>query len=199
MKIINQKHLILTDIDGVCLFWEEHFHRWMQHKGHAQQKNGVYDIHRMYSMSKDEGERLSREFCNSSWIAFCPPYRDARSGIATLVEKGYKFVGITSLSDDPYTKELRWKNLIDVFGPDAFEDLYCLDPTVSKKHALESWRDTGTWWIEDLPANAQLGAEMGLKTLIVDHPYNRDVNDPRITRVADWKDIVKHITDHDGT
>jgi hypothetical protein len=199
MNNINQKHLILTDIDGVCLYWEEHFHRRMQRKGHIQHTHGVYDIYQMYSVSKNEGERLSREFCNSSWIAFCPPYQDAQSGIATLVEKGYEFVGVTSLSDDPYTKELRWKNLVDLFGSDAFVDLYCLDPTVSKKHTLEQWQDTGTWWIEDLPYNAQLGADLGLKTLLVDHTYNRDMIDPRITRVADWKHIVKHITDHDGT
>jgi hypothetical protein len=193
------KRLILTDIDGVSLYWEEHFHNWMRYRGHEKQHHGLYDINRMYSVSEDEGERLSREFSNSSWIAFCPPYKDAKSGIATLVEKGYTFIGITSLSNDPYTKELRWKNLRDQFGTDAFVDLHCLDPEISKKHTLEQWKDSGMWWIEDLPSNALLGTELGLKTLLIDHSYNRDVVHPAITRVQTWKDIVKHITEHDNT
>ena len=188
---------ILTDIDGVCLYWEEHFHNWMRAKGHTQKHHGLYDIDRMYSVSEEEGERLSREFCNSSWIAFCPPYKDARSGIASLVEKGYTFIGVTSLSKDPCTKELRWKNLIDMFGPDAFEDLHCLDPEISKKGTLAQWANSSMWWIEDHPKNAMLGTELGLKTLLVDHSYNQHLSHPDIVRVNDWKDIVKHILDND--
>lgn len=190
---------ILTDIDGVCVYWEEHFHNWMRYRGHEQKHHGLYNINSMYSVSEEEGERLSRQFSNSSWIAFCPPFRDARSGIAALVERGYSFIGVTSISADPYTHELRWKNLIDCFGTNAFADLYCLDPNISKKHTLEQWQDSGMWWIEDLPANAQLGVDLGLKTLLVDHSYNQHYANPAVTRVHNWKDIVKHITEHDNT
>lgn len=183
---------ILTDIDGVCLYWEEHFHEWMRYRGHEQKHHGLYDIDRMYSVSEEEGERLSKEFCNSSWIAFCPPYKDAKSGIATLVEKGYNFIGITSLSKDPYTKELRWKNLIDQFGTDAFVDLYCLDPDISKKHTLEQWRNSGMWWLEDLPTNCDLGIDLGLKGILMEHSYNKEYSGKAI-KAKNWQDICKII------
>jgi hypothetical protein len=181
---------ILTDADGVLLSWEDHFHNWMEARGYNKVKNDIYHINEQYDMSRQKSKQLVEEFNNSAWIGWCPALRDARSGVATLVENGYNFICITSLSLDPYAKELRWQNLRTLFGTEAFADLVCLDTGADKDRALEPYRNSGLFWIEDKIENAVLGADLGLNTIIIDHTYNRELNDPRVKRVYNWKDIT---------
>jgi hypothetical protein len=187
------KNIILTDADGVLISWEDHFHKWMEARGYNKVKNDIYHIDLQYDMSRRESKRLVQEFNNSAWIGWCPALRDARSGVATLYEEGYNFICITSLSLDPYAKELRWQNLRTLFGVDPFVDLVCLDTGADKDAALEPYRNSGMWWIEDKPENAVLGADLGLNTIIIDHTYNRELNDARVRRAKNWKDITGFI------
>ena len=189
------KNTILTDADGVLLSWETHFHNWMEARGYNKVKNDIYHINEQYDMSRRESKRLVEEFNNSAWIGWCPALRDARSGIAKLYEHGYEFVCITSLSLDPYAKELRWQNLRTLFGTEPFVDLVCLDTGADKDAALEPYRNSGLFWLEDKPENAVLGADLGLNTIIIDHSYNRELNDPRIRRAHTWKEITGIILD----
>lgn len=183
-------NIILTDCDGVLLDWESSFHKWMRTRGHDQVNHGYYEIEQMYDMTRERGKQYIKEFNNSSWMGFLPAFRDARSGVAALQDMGYKFVCITSLSLDPYTKELRWLNLRNIFGNDAFEDLVCLDTGGDKDQALNEYRDSGLWWIEDKASNASLGADFGLKSILINHAHNQYHEDARLHRVDTWKDLV---------
>jgi len=182
--------IILTDADGVLLCWEDHFHNWMEARGYNKVKNDIYHIDEQYDMSRQKSKQLVAEFNNSAWIGWCPALRDSRSGVATLAENGYKFICITSLSLDPYAKELRWQNLRTLFGTEAFADLVCLDTGADKDQALEPYRNSGLFWIEDKIENAVLGADLGLNTIIIDHTYNQELVDTRIRRAYNWKDIT---------
>jgi hypothetical protein len=185
------KNIILTDCDGVILSWETHFHNWMEARGYNKVKNDIYHINEQYDMSRKQSKRVVEEFNNSAWIGWCPALRDARSGIAKLYENGYQFICITSLSLDPYARELRWQNLRTLFGTEPFVDLVCLDTGADKDHALEPYRNSGLWWCEDKSENAILGADLGLKSILVDHSYNRDCVDDRLVRVKTWSEIVE--------
>jgi len=181
------KNTILTDIDGVCLFWEEHFHKWMKNRGYNILKTGIYDIHESYDCTRNKAEQLIYEFNTSSYMIDVPPFRDAISGIGALKENGYTFVAITSVGGDYNTDRLRRINLEDHFGKNTFVEVHCIEGNKAKY--LEPYRNSGLFWIEDLEKNAVLGADMGLKSLLMDHTYNRETDDPRITRVMNWKDI----------
>ena len=160
--------------------------------------NGVYDIDVAFDLPRNEGKRLVKEFNESAWMGFLPALRDSRSGVAALVEAGYRFVVITSLSTDPMAKRLRWMNLNDIFGRNVFVDLICLDTGADKDEALEVYEGTGSWWLEDKSENAMLGANMGLRSVLVDHPHNQDVTDSRIKRLGTWKEIAAHIITEDS-
>lgn len=185
---------ILTDCDGVLLWWEDTFHEWMQARNYNTKETGLYIIEDMYDVSKKRAEQLVREFCNSAWIGFLPEFRDARSGVARLVEHGYDFICITSVSKDPYTKILRQMNLDNVFGKGVVKELICLDTGEDKDSVLLPYKDSGMWWIEDSWKNAVKGADLGLKSIIIDHKYNQN-EDSRITRVQTWKEIADIIID----
>lgn len=181
---------ILTDCDGVILNWESAFHEWITARGYDKIVHNTYDLSVAYGIQQHRAHDVVREFNNSAWMGWLKPFRDAQTGVAQLFDNGYRFHVITSLSNDPYAKQLRWINLDEQFGADTFDDLTCLDTGAEKHHELEPYRDSGLWWIEDKWENAVLGADMGLRSIIIDHPHNSMENDPRITRVTSWSEIV---------
>lgn len=183
--------IILTDCDGVILNWESQFHSWMNARGYNITKNSVYEIHDTYGIAQHRAEKCIEEFNTSAYIIGLPAFRDALSGVATLKERGYRFIAITSVGDNPYTEILRKINLENLFGKDTFLEVHCLSESKGKKSTLDKFNNSGLPWIEDLPKNAKLGADLGLNTFLIDHPYNQYFEDDRITRVQNWKHICE--------
>ena len=108
-------------------------------------------------------------------------------------EHGYVFHCITSLTKDENAQELRRMNLRKLFGITAFEKFVFLDTGADKDQALEPYRDSGLWWIEDKIDNCQVGTALGLKSLLVEHGHNMHYNDSKIPRMKNWRDIYNMI------
>jgi len=180
---------ILTDCDGVLLDWEAAYHSWMAQHGYTLVKPGVYEMEVAYGISKKESKNLIKVFNESAWMGFLPALRDARSGVARLVEAGYEFVCITSLSLDEKARMLRISNLKNIFGKDVFVDVVCLDTGADKDQALEQYRGSGLWWIEDKIENAECGYNIGLKTALIAHEHNNKFYSDGIVRVDTWKEL----------
>jgi uncharacterized HAD superfamily protein len=192
---------ILTDCDGVLLDWAYSFEKWMKfHFDMSIVDDTEYDIAKRYqsddpNLQKDNKFYAPRIFCNSSRIASLKPLRDSVKYVKKIYEEhGVTFDVVTSLSLDPETQKLRKHNLRSVYG-DAIDRIECLDTGEDKDNALEEWRDSGLLWVEDKPENAVLGAEMGLQSILIDHPYNKDFNHPDVTRVKNWKEVYEMIID----
>lgn len=185
--------LILTDVDGVLLDWEGAFHNWMESQGFERNGIATYDMHVAYGQKKAHVKALIREFNNSAWICCLEPLRDAVEGVQMLVDAGYRFGAITSLSLDPYAAKLREQNLKEVFG-DVFDFVVCLDTGADKNEALAPYKDSGLYWIEDKPENAALGADLGLKSLLVRHDHNADFTYDGVKVVDNWAQIVEIIS-----
>jgi uncharacterized HAD superfamily protein len=187
--MLNEK-VILTDVDGVLLDWVYAFTQWMDRHNYTMVEGSEceYDIQKRYNLSHIEKERVVRMFNESAWIRKLPPHRDAIKYVRKLHEDhGYVFRVISSLSEDTYAGHLRTKNLIEMFGPTVFESYVYLDTGADKDEALEQYRDSGCFWIEDKPENAILGNELGLESILVDHPFNK--NCESVTRAKNWKEI----------
>lgn len=181
---------ILTDCDGVLLDWEAAFHGWMAQHGYTLVNPGVYAMDVAYDIPRAECKRLVTVFNESAWMGFLPALRDARSGVARLVEHGYRFVCITSLSLDEKARMLRISNLKNIFGKDVFADVVCLDTGADKDEALEPYRDSNLWWIEDKIENAECGHNLGLNTILIAHEHNHKSFSDGITRVSHWSEIA---------
>ena len=190
----NEK-VILTDVDGVLLDWEYAFTMWMDKHGYKPSPGAEneYDMNLRYGITKDEKERLVRMFNESAWIRKLPPLRDAIKYVKKLHEDhGYVFRVISSLSNDYYAQHLRTKNLIEMFGPTVFESYVYLDTGADKDEALEQYRDSGCFWIEDKPENAALGTSLGLESILIDHHFNQDFQAEY--RCKNWKEVYEIIT-----
>lgn len=182
--------IIVTDCDGVLLDWETSFYQWIKSKGYDTQNEGVYNMADVFAMKKVEVKKLIKEFNNSSWMLNLPVLRDARSGVAALVEAGYTFHCVTSLSLDENTKALRQQNLDDVFGKGVFTELVCLDTGADKDEGLLPYEGTGLYWIEDKPENAVCGLKYGLKPILISHAHSVGADVQDIPVVDTWSEIV---------
>jgi len=186
--------VILTDCDGVLFDWEYSFDQWMKRHGYTIKVTGDYKMDVKYGLERNETMRLVRMFNESAWIRKLPPLRDAIKYVRKLHEDhGYIFHAITSLSNDVYSQHLRTKNLIEMFGPSVFEKYVYLDTGADKDHVLEDYRGTGCWWVEDKPENADVGASVGLNSILVDHEHNRGY-EGKAVRVRNWREIYDMIT-----
>jgi hypothetical protein len=109
-------------------------------------------------------------------------------------EHGYVFHCVTSLSIDINAQRLREMNLSKLFGKTAFERVTCLETGADKNHALAEYANTGCWWFEDKIENAEVGLNLGLKSVIVEHGHNMSYKNPKIPMVKNWKEIYNLIT-----
>jgi hypothetical protein len=196
-KYRNRKNLILTDCDGVCLDWEWAFNVWMQEHGFEEIAGSKlnYDMSIRYGIPREQVVKLIRIFNESAAIGFLPAQRDAMYYIKRLHEEhGYRFHAITSVSLDPNTIKLREMNLHKLFGETAFPKIVCLDTGAPKDAALYQYRDTGCWWIEDKTENAELGASLGLNSLLMEHGHNMHHYHDHVRTVKNWEEVYRIVT-----
>jgi hypothetical protein len=184
---------ILVDCDGVLLDWVYSFSQWMNRHGYTKVCDDSYDISMRYGIEKTESRKLIRMFNESATIRKLPPHLDAIKYVRKLHEEhGYVFHAITSLSNDCYAQHLRTKNLIELFGPTAFEKYVYLDTGADKDEVLSEYEGTNCYWVEDKPENADVGLEFGLDSLLMAHTHNKKYKG-QAKRVNNWKEIYELI------
>ena len=194
---VRKDKVILTDIDGVVLNWEEAFHVWMEHQGHTSDEDyrHSYYIHDRFGISHEVGMHCVKTFNQSAAIGFLPPLRDSQYYVNLLVDQGYRFLAVTSMSTDPYAKMLRERNLKKLFGKRAFIDVICLETSAPKYDILSelSKKYTGNIWIEDKIENAQDGLELGYDSILMEHGFNM-AYEGTAKVVKNWKAIYDYVT-----
>jgi FMN phosphatase YigB (HAD superfamily) len=185
--------LILTDADGVLLDWEWAFSVWMQERGYtlkADNKKSYYLHHHYNELEEKDSKKVVKTFNESAAIGFLPALRDSAYYVKRLHEEhGYEFRVITSLSLDKNAGKLREMNLRKLFG-NAIETVICLDTGADKDSALEPYRDSGMWWIEDKPANADVGHTLGLRSILIEHGHNMH-HECDYPVVKNWREIYE--------
>lgn len=183
-------NVIVTDADGVFLYWEHGFHMWMVENGYKQAKPGFYNIEDKYGITKERADSLVDAFNESAALKRLAPIKDAIKYIKKLHEEGgYVFHCITAIPDTRDMYEARLENIHNLFGKTAFERLTLCGSSDKKKELLREYNGADCLWIEDLPKNCEMGLEYGMNCILFDRHYNRNYYNPNITRVLNWKDI----------
>jgi hypothetical protein len=205
---ISNNRIILTDVDGVLLEWENHFTEWMLQRSYfdnevgegyvgkkvypyklLDDKQNTYEMAERFGLSKTAIRKEIREFNKSAWMGTQQPMPDSQTWVKLLAAEGWTFIPITSQTSDIPAQLLRKKRLGELFGEHVFTNYHILDTGADKDSALAEFHGTGLYWVEDKPKNALAGLKYGLKPIIIDHLYNQDFKDPNVIRVNNWKQI----------
>lgn len=193
------KKLILTDCDGVLVNWNSGFHEFMKKKNIVKvpDTDGEYSLSIRYGLSTKQKREFVKEFNESSHIEHLEPFADSVNYVKLLSKLDFRFIVISSLSDDPTARKYRVKNLTKIFG-NVFDDIICIEMGSNKFNTLINWADTGYFWIEDHMAQAEAGYEVGLRPILIEHSYNKHYQTdlfPKVSHQHPWQDIFKIITE----
>jgi len=186
---------VLVDVDGVLLNWVDPFHAWMLDQGYTLSHPEEYDMARAYNIGPGEARDCIAEFGQFTRTPF-HAYSDAMTWVPRLHFKDkYTFVAITV-----YSKANRFDrahNLRTEFGFE-FEDIICVNRHSDKKEVLADLATKSDWWIEDRWSNAELGAQLGIPTILRTRPWNAQWTIPDgVTRCDNWREIYTLIKNHE--
>lgn len=193
----QSNRVILTDVDGVLLDWEKHFSKWMISKGYHQVAHGekMYSMVDRYGIEKPKMRKLTTEFNNSAWMGTQEPMPNSQTWVKLLHAEGWTFIPITSQTTDIPAQQLRKWRLKELFGGTVFSNFIILPTGDDKDSALAEFHGTGLWWVEDKPENAEAGLKFGLKSILYDHTYNKEYDNPNVKRVSNWEHIYKIVNE----
>ena len=202
--MLTSNRIILTDVDGVLLEWENHFTKWMLERNYFNEqgekifpykllpdKENTYEMAERFGLTKFQIRKEIREFNKSAWMGTQQPMLDCVQWVKLLYAEGWTFIPITSQTSDLPAQALRKRRLTEVFGENVFSNYHILDTGQDKDEVLKQFKDTGLLWVEDKPYNVETGLKFGLKCIIIDHQYNQEFKHPNVTRVSTWKEIHK--------
>ncbi len=186
---------ILTDCDGVLLKWENGFDAFVKSKGHVRipHTETEYSMALRYNITVTQSLAYIKEYNESDAMASLSPFADSVEYVAKLANLGFRFTAVTSMSDHPSAKIYRTQNLKNLFG-DVFDEVVCLEMGASKANVLMRWADTKLFWIEDHMRQAEAGHEAGLRTVLINHPYNTHYKTDLFHTVSyetPWAEIYK--------
>jgi phosphoglycolate phosphatase-like HAD superfamily hydrolase len=189
------KKLILTDVDGVLLDWEEGFRIWMEHE-YGYTRCGDLTAYRLadhYELPEPVIWDRVVEFNSSAHAAFLRPHGEAGHYIKRLADKGFRFVTCTSFGGTTASQALRRYNLESLFG-DVFEEHNIIELCGNKREVLARWEGEQLWWIEDNLHNAKIGLELGLRPILMEHTHNADADEDFILKARGWREVYTIIT-----
>ena len=187
----------MTDVDDCLFAWNDAFMEFAN-KFYPQYEPVIDAMahwkiwDKFTNVSEEQSEAMLLHFNTSAKQAFMPPKWDSVEYVNRLIEEGWRYIAITSVSDDPDVYKLR-KMCLDTLFPGGCIELHCLPLHGEKKDYLKQWQGKPYYWIEDKLKNAIAGHELGFKTILMDHPYNQNAPEG-ITRVNSWGQVYSILT-----
>jgi FMN phosphatase YigB (HAD superfamily) len=183
--------LIICDVDGVLLDWVKSFNKYMKNLGYKPVNKSEYAIDKYFGIDRKESKKLVCDFNKSDEMYFLKPLRDSFKYISKFKELGYSIDIITSQTNDRIAKMKRVMNLKEVFGEGTFRNIIIMGCGEDKDRALNLYKDSGAWWIEDKPENADAGIKYGLKSILMKHDHNENYLHEDIPLANNWKEIFE--------
>lgn len=189
--------IILTDIDGVILSWDDAFDNFMNRNGFNSCMNieNTYSIPSRYGMTDETGYYFVNKFNESEGIANLKPFADSIEYVEKLIKLGFQFIAVSSVGDKQQTKNYRIQNLQNYFG-NTFNEIVCLPAGTNKTEELSRWSNLEYFWIEDNIHQAEAGYNVGLSPILINHSYNFHYNTklfPTVNVTTPWKEIYSII------
>jgi uncharacterized protein len=186
MKIgIDMDEVIANQMQKLC-----EFYNLKKGKLYSEKDFHTYNWWEVWGISREEAENIDKEFKNSELFNKIEPVEGAIDTI-TLLSKTNKLFIITSRPEKITEKTKEW--VLRYLGGNI-DIIHSGDFWGKKKSKLEICRELGVeLMIEDHIKYSKECAENGVKVILIDKPWNKDLNHDNITRVKSWKEILEVI------
>ncbi len=177
---------ICIDIDGT-LTSPYHFIYYlneMYNKEVTEEECTTVDWSKLY---EEDGESLINKFHER----YMHSYEEAKllDGVKECIEyldKENNLYFVTARSNDLEEITLRWLDKNELSNIETY--LLGSNHKIDKAKELEC-----DIFIEDNPLNAMQLAQGGIKVLLIEANYNKNIQHPNIIRVKNWQQIIKEI------
>lgn len=127
------KKIIVTDIDGVVLKWQQMLPFFAQEKGidlsdilKVQYSEEFIHTKDLFKCTLEFARELKKEYHNSIWMKYLNAYNDAIEVLNELKNNGYTFIAVTALEKSETTLRNRSFNL-NVLFPGVFSEIHLTD------------------------------------------------------------------------
>ena len=127
-------------------------------------------------------------FCDSLQSSSLPPVAYAPEALRSLSAAGYPFVFITARSSVFYERTTR---SLERFIPSPV--IFFTGGGFSSDHFSKAQiclREGVDCMVEDNAYHARACASFGIKTYLLDRPWNRSDSPPNVLRVSGWRDVL---------
>lgn len=153
----------------------------------------VYDWHVIWGGTREEGIRKADTFFEKDQVKEIAPLKGVAEGLAALKAQGHELYIITGRSKRNVAETERWleHHFLNVFKSVHYAHFYTLDENAVKRSKLEICRELGVdLMLDDNLETALELADAGMKVILFDQPWNRNVALPEgVTRVKGWEEV----------
>ena len=199
MMMKNEK-IIFSDVDEVVVQWLPVFSNILTERGFKIIDPTQYFLNHHFDIPEDEIEDVIKVMNTSEFFQDLPPV-DNSVFYARKIAKdfGYKFFFISACGDydknhSSYKK--RMNNLDLIVGREYIKDLICVENSKEKYYHLKPYSNSNHFWIEDNIVNAEMGEELGFKSILYETSWNSKYSGG-IQRVKSWKEIYSLVKERE--
>lgn len=154
-------------------------------------------------VSPDERDRFRMKLYGGTFFSTLEIYKDCPAVLERLVQQGHEIYFITARAERrrmitetwlrekrilDYAKAVHLKPMGD-FRPDYPRGRYDAEGSAQYKARLAEELGLDAFCEDDVHISKTL-ADAGVRVLLFDHPWNREIEHERITRVSGWAEVA---------
>ncbi len=196
---MKQKETIVVDVDDTLLALHPSL------MGFANQRLGLnlthddytdYDLSLVWGVRPNDASDLIQEYYVSDWYQSGHPPIDEARYVLPLLKQKYRLVVATAR---PYWHRHRTESFLENEFPGVFDTSYFIsghktDTNQPTTKLAVCQKEKATYIIDDGAHHVLDCAQVGIKGLLMDTPWNKSVPPhPLITRVKNWHDVGHHL------
>lgn len=183
---MNTPKRIVLDLDGVVCNWRKDLLDFMG-LSYYYYETTEWDFWKQLPVTREEFFRQWNEFTKSGRLACITPINGAIEGVHQIIRWGHELSFMTSRSGETKGQTFDWLlSHAFLYVPIRF----CVD-----KHVLLQDMRVDMF-VDDAPRQIEKAMEIGIRTVVFDWPYNKNVGGERVTGRTDkkkWANLLKLI------
>lgn len=178
---------VMWDNDGVMSDWVGNFYPWLCKKmGWVQTEWEIWHHYRNHEMHDAEFVAALKEYAEEGGFAEQQIYSDVRTAIQKIKAHGDSQHVVTDRPEAAQADTAWW---VDTYTPEIDTLSFSRDKTVFKEY------DDGPYYaLDDRVENVQAMIDAGIQAFLLDRPWNRNVDLPRVFSATEFAEVVTSST-----